>query len=88
MRKFIGIFILIIIIFSTATFAIQFLDLGNLNDKLKAIRAANLELLEAKYYKILDNAALNAAKQFRYKPGTVNNRPVRFRTIEVFVFSA
>jgi len=37
---------------------------------------------------VLDNAALNAAKQFKYKPGTVNNRPVRFRTIEVFVFSA
>jgi len=37
---------------------------------------------------VLDNAALDAAKKFRYKPGTVNNRPVRFRTIEVFVFSA
>ena len=37
---------------------------------------------------ILDNAALEAAKKFKYKPGTVNNRPVRFRTIEVFVFSA
>jgi TonB family protein len=37
---------------------------------------------------LLDNAALDAAKKFRYKPGTVNNRPVRFRTIEVFVFSA
>lgn len=37
---------------------------------------------------VLDNAALEAAKDFVYKPGKVSNRPVRFRTIEVFVFSS
>ncbi len=37
---------------------------------------------------VLDNAALEAAKKFKYKPGTVNSRPVKFRTIEVFLFSA
>jgi TonB family protein len=36
---------------------------------------------------VLDRAALDAANKFRYKPGTINNRPVKFRTIELFVFS-
>jgi TonB family protein len=36
---------------------------------------------------VLDEAALKTAKSFRYKPATINRMPVRFRTIEVFVFS-
>jgi len=36
---------------------------------------------------ILDQAALDAAKDFEYDPGTVNGIPVRFRTIEMFIFS-
>ena len=39
------------------------------------------------FNEVLDDAALKAAKAFRYKSGKINNRPVRFRTIEVFVFS-
>ena len=54
MRKFIGIFLLIFIVLATASFGIQFLDLGGLKDKLAAIRKANLELVEAKYYEILN----------------------------------
>ena len=36
---------------------------------------------------VLDEAALKTAKAFQYKPGSINRMPVRFRTIEVFVFS-
>jgi TonB family protein len=36
--------------------------------------------------KVLDNAALEAAKQFKYKPGLKNGKPVRFRTNELFRF--
>ncbi|MFC1560024.1 radical SAM protein, partial [Candidatus Margulisiibacteriota bacterium] len=58
MKRFIAIFLLILIVFSTASFSIQFLDLGSLKDKLAAIRKANLELIEAKYYKILEGDVL------------------------------
>jgi len=40
------------------------------------------------FNKILDQAALSTARNFRYQPGTINNIPVRFRTIEMFVFSS
>ena len=36
--------------------------------------------------KVLDNAALEAAKQFRYRPGLRDGKPVRFQTMEVFRF--
>lgn len=35
---------------------------------------------------ILNEAALAAVRQFRYVPGKVNNHPVQFSTLEVFVF--
>ena len=40
------------------------------------------------FNRILDDVALNTAKRFIYKPGTINGNPVRFRTVEIFVFSA
>ena len=36
--------------------------------------------------KVLDNAALEAAKQFKYQPGLKEGKPVRFQTMEVFRF--
>jgi TonB family protein len=36
--------------------------------------------------KVLDNAALEAAKKFKYRPGLKNGKPVRFRTNELFRF--
>jgi len=53
MKKFI-VFYLLIILISSFCFAIQFLDLGGLKEKLDAIRKANLELIEARYYKVLE----------------------------------
>ena len=60
--------------------------------RIQVIVAKNGRVESAKilkgFHDILDEAALEAAKKFRYKPGTVNNQQVRFRTIEVFIFSA
>ncbi len=39
------------------------------------------------FNKILDSAALSAAKQFLYQPGTINGNLVKFRTVEIFVFN-
>ncbi len=59
--------------------------------RIQVIVSKNGRVESAKVLKgfndVLDDAALKAAKAFRYKPGTINNRSVRFRTIEVFVFS-
>ena len=35
---------------------------------------------------VLDEASLNAVKKFKYRQGMLNGRPVRFSTMEVFVF--
>ena len=35
---------------------------------------------------ILDNAILNTVRKYRYEPGMVNGKPVRFSTNELFRF--
>jgi len=46
------IFLLLIV---SLAYSIQLLDIGSLSDKLKEIRKANLELLEAKYWTLLED---------------------------------
>jgi len=58
MRRSIAAPLLILIIASTVCFGIQFLDIGSLNDKLKEIRKANLELLKAKYWTLLEGKSV------------------------------
>jgi TonB family protein len=59
--------------------------------RIQVIVSKNGRVESAKVLKgfndVLDEAALKTAKSFRYKPGTINKMAVRFRTIEVFVFS-
>jgi pyruvate formate lyase activating enzyme len=52
-RKII-VFLVLVLLLGSLTSAIQLLDIGSLADKLKEIRKANLELMEAKYWTSLE----------------------------------
>ncbi len=54
MKKLV-IFIVFVVFLAGLAYSIQLLDIGSLSDKLKEIRQANLQLLEAKYWEPRDD---------------------------------